>query len=148
MRLGIDNEPQPDALLLVEASAGGQCVIDTDGYITGGPKLVGEVAASSVGIDRHEKFDAYLANGVREYVLWRTEDNAIDWFILRNGQYVELTPAADGYLHSETFPGLWLDAASLLAHDVAEVLRVLQLGLATAEHAAFVARLQALAATA
>jgi hypothetical protein len=35
---------------------------------------------------------------------------------------------------------LWLDARALLAGDLAAALRTLNLGLATAEHAAFAAR--------
>ena len=41
------------------------------------------------------------------------------------------------------FPGLWLDAAALIRGDLPQVMLVLQQGLASPEHAAFVARLQA-----
>lgn len=53
-----------------------------------------------------------------------------------------MTPAADGILRSGVFPGLWLDVAAMVRRDSAAVLRALQQGLATAEHAAFVVRLQ------
>jgi hypothetical protein len=49
---------------------------------------------------------------------------------------------ADGVLRSRVFPGLWLDAAGLLAEDGARVLTTLQEGLQSAEHASFVAALQ------
>src|SRR5262249_55518592 len=43
IRLDLKNEPQPDALLLIDPRHGGQVTI-TDGYITGGPELAAEVA--------------------------------------------------------------------------------------------------------
>ena len=47
----------------------------------------------------------------------------------------------DGTLRSRAFPGLWLDPAALLAGDIAAVLATLERGLASPEHAAFVAEL-------
>jgi hypothetical protein len=46
-------------------------------------------------------------------------------------------------LRSEVFPGLWLDTAAVVADDLAHVFAVLQQGIATLEHAAFVAKLSA-----
>jgi hypothetical protein len=140
VRLDLKNEPQPDAVLLIDPDRGGR-VTFTDGYITGGPELAAEVAASSVSIDRNAKFRAYQRNGICEYLLWRVEDGAIDWFVLRGGRYEQLPIGADGIIRSEVFPGLWLDPAALLAEDLPRVLAVLQAGLASPEHAAFVARL-------
>jgi hypothetical protein len=39
---------------------------------------------------------------------------------------------------SQVFPGLWLDKTALLAGNLAEVLEVLQEGLASGEHQDFV----------
>jgi hypothetical protein len=141
VRLDMDNEPQPDAFLIVAPQHGGRTTI-TDGYVTGGPELACEVAASSVSIDRNAKFRAYRRNGVREYLLWRTEDGAIDWFVLRGGQYEPLPVGEDGVVRSEAFPGLWLDVPALLTADLLRVLAVLQQGIASPEHATFVAGLQ------
>jgi Uma2 family endonuclease len=140
VRLDMGNEPQPDAVLLIDPERGGQ-VTFTESYITGGLELAAEVAASSVSIDRHAKLRAYQRNGVSEYVLWRVEDQAIDWFVRRGGQFDLLQAGPDGILRSEVFPGLWLDAHALLTQDLPRVLAVLQQGLASPEHAAFVARL-------
>jgi hypothetical protein len=52
---------------------------------------------------------------------------------------------ADGLFRSRIFPGLWLDPQALLAHDRRRLRATLDLGLATTEHAAFVARLNGLA---
>ncbi|HEY9905243.1 MAG TPA: Uma2 family endonuclease, partial [Candidatus Sericytochromatia bacterium] len=47
----------------------------------------------------------------------------------------------DGIVRSEVFPGLWLAVPALLEGNLAQVLSVLQLGLATSEHAVFVEQL-------
>lgn len=142
LRLDLDNEPQPDALLYIEPAFGGLARIDEEGYLVGGPELVAEVAASTVSIARNSKLRVYRRNNIQEYIIWREEDAAIDWFVLRQGVYEPLQPTPDGWLCSERFPGLWLDVAALLRFDLARVLQVLQQGLAGAEHAAFVAQLQ------
>jgi len=140
VRLDMDNEPQPDALLLIASERGGRTTT-ADGYVTGGPELACEVSASTVNIDRNANLQAYRRNGVCEYLLWRVEDNAIDWFALRGGQYVPLPVGTDGIIRSEVFPGLWLDVQALLAVDLARVLAVLQQGIGSPEHATFVAGL-------
>jgi Uma2 family endonuclease len=145
VRLDLDNEPQPDALLIIDPRCGGQ-VRQVDGYIVGAPELVVEVASSSASIDRNAKLRAYRRNGVREYLIWRVLEGAIDWFVLRQGQYDPLPLPADGILRSEVFPGLWLDVEVLLRWDMAQVLRVLEQGLTSSEHSAFVAELQRRAA--
>lgn len=145
-RLALDNEPQPDAVLFIDPEHGGQARISPDDYLEQGPELVGEVAASSVSYDLHAKFHVYRRNEVREYVVWRVLDGAVDWFVLHEGQYERLPPDADGLFRSRVFPGLWLDPAALLRKDLVTVLAVLDQGLASPEHAAFVARLQSPAA--
>ncbi len=84
----------------------------------------------------------YQANGTQEYIVWRVNDAAIDWFVLRGERYDRLPVSSSGLYQSEAFPGLWLDAGTLMHGDMARVLQVLQQGLASPEHAAFVKRLQ------
>ncbi|MBX6313519.1 MAG: Uma2 family endonuclease [Isosphaeraceae bacterium] len=146
LRLQLDNRPQPDAHLRILESYGGQARLSEDGYVVGAPELVAEVAISSANYDLHDKLDAYLRNGVREYVVWRVQDRAIDWFVLREGRFEPLPPGEDGIYRSEVFPGLWLDPAALIRGDLAAVFAVEQQGIASPEHAAFIARLQAEAA--
>jgi Uma2 family endonuclease len=141
VRLDLDNEPQPDGLLVIDPGLGGQTRLSEDDYIEGAPELAGEISASTVSIDLHLKFRVYRRNGVKEYIVWRVLDQAIDWFILRNTQYEPLARGADGIYRSEVFPGLWLDPAAMLSGDLAKVLQVLQQGIASPEHAAFVERL-------
>ena len=140
-RLDLDNEPQPDAVLLIDPARGGQARISADDYIENAPELVAAVASSSVSIDLNTKLHVYRRNGVREYVVWRVLDRAVDWFVLRDGQYERLVPDEEDLLRSEIFPGLWLDVPALLRGDVAGVLAAVQRGLTSPEHNAFVARL-------
>jgi Uma2 family endonuclease len=142
IRLDLDNEPQPDGYLLILPDRGGQAKITEDDYVEGAPELVSEVAASSVSYDLHNKLHVYRRNGVREYIVWRVQDHEIDWFALTEGQYKRLVPAEDGIVRSVVFPGLWLDTAALVRGDLAAVLAVLQQGIASADHAEFLKRLQ------
>lgn len=138
-RLDLDNEPQPDALLLIDPERGGQVRISDDDFIEGAPELVVEVAASSVSYDLHVKLNVYRRNGVREYVVWRVHDRQFDWFVLNEGVYDRREPDPDGLYRSTVFPGLWLDPNALLNGDLATVLAALNRGMATPEHAAFLA---------
>jgi Uma2 family endonuclease len=142
LRLPLANRPQPDACLLVLSSHGGQAQIDADGYIVGAPELVAEVAATSANYDLHDKLEVYRRYGVREYVVWRVFDRAIDWFELREGRYERLSSGPDGLFRSGILPGLWLDPAALMSGDMLRVLQVAQQGASSPEHAAFVAGLR------
>jgi Uma2 family endonuclease len=142
VRLDLDNEPQPDVALIIEPSCGGQVQLSADDYVEGAPELVAEVAASSASIDLNTKLRVYRRNNVREYIVWRVLDRAVDWFVLRQGQYERLPLSPDGLYRSEVFPGLWLDPAALNRADLAAVLQVVLQGVASPEHAAFVAQLQ------
>jgi hypothetical protein len=140
-RLDLDNEPQPDGLLMIDPARGGQAQISADDYVTRGPELVAEVSASSASIDLNAKLDVYRRNGVREYIVWRVLDQEVDWFVLRDDQYQRLTPDGQGVVRSEVFPGLWLDVPALLRADLPAVFTTLQRGLGSPEHADFVSKL-------
>jgi Uma2 family endonuclease len=147
VRLDLDNEPQPDALLFIDPTCGGQVCISADGMIEGAPELVAEIASSSVSYDLHAKLHVYRRSGVREYIVWRVLEREIDWFMLRAGQYERMPVDAQGLVRSEIFAGLWLDPAALVRGDMATVLAIVQQGLASPEHVAFVTRLHPPAAT-
>ncbi len=140
VRFNRRNVFQPDGLLRVPEGFGGRSLVVEGGYVKGPPELVAEVAASTVSLDLHRKLETYRRQGVPEYVVWRVHDEELDWFVLRNGAY-ERMGARDGLLRSTVFPGLWLDSSALLKGDLRRVQEVVQLGLATPEHAAFVAEL-------
>ncbi|QSJ16314.1 Uma2 family endonuclease [Nostoc sp. UHCC 0702] len=141
VRLDLDNEPQPDAVLIIAPEAGGQARLSDDDYIEGAPELIVEIAASSVAIDLHAKKQAYRRNGVKEYIVWQVLDQKLTWFYLEQGEYVELVPNIEGILQSQVFPGLWLAVPDLLAGNMQQVLTILQAGVQSPEHAAFVQRL-------
>ena len=141
VRLDLDNEPQPDAVLLIDQAAGGQARVSDDDYIEGAPELVVEIAASSVAIDLHAKKQAYRRNGVKEYIVWQVLDQKLTWFYLEQGEYLELEPDDDGIMRSRVFPGLWLAVAKLLAGNKQAVVHILQTGLQSPEHGAFVQQL-------
>jgi Uma2 family endonuclease len=138
IRLDEKNEPQPDASLRIESGTMGRSRVSADDYVEGPPEIIVEIAGSSASYDLHEKLEAYRRNGVQEYVVWQIYENRLDWFQLVEGKYVPLPSDADGIIHSRVFPGLHLAMESLLAGDMAEVLAILQTGLQTKEHAAFV----------
>ncbi len=135
VRLDLDNEPQPDALLRIES--GGRSRLSDDDYIEGAPELIVEIAASSATYDLHDKKRAYRRNWVQEYIVWQIFEHKLDWFSLKEGEYV-LLPDADGVVQSQVFPGLWLAVPALLAGNMVEVLAVLQSGLNSSEHAQFI----------
>jgi Uma2 family endonuclease len=137
VRLDLDNEPQPDLVLLKGPEKGGQARISADDYIEGAPELAVEIVGSSRAYDLHQKKGAYRRNGVLEYLAWITSENRVLWWELRDGEYKELVPAPDGFLKSGVFPGLWLDVAALLKGDMKAVLAVLRRGLESPEHTAF-----------
>jgi hypothetical protein len=75
-------------------------------------------------------------------VVWRVEDGAIDWFVLRDDRYSLLPLSPEGGYKSEVFPGLWLDPAAMIRGDLAQVMTMLQQGVASPEHSDFVRRLR------
>lgn len=90
----------------------------------------------------HVKRRVYARSGVQEYGVIQAYEQRIDWFVLRGGVYETLKADEEGIIRSEVFPGLWLYTASLWSGDLAAMLATLQIGLQSAEHEAFVARLQ------
>jgi Uma2 family endonuclease len=141
LKLGA-NQPQPDAFVRILSSHGGRSDVDDEGFISGAPEFTAEVSWTSKSYDLNEKLKAYERNGVQEYLVWRVEDEAIDWFALRGGKYQALRRTTNGLLKSRVFPGLWLDVPALLEGNLARVLEVAQEGIASAQHARFVAKLE------
>jgi Uma2 family endonuclease len=139
VRLDLDNEPQPDILLCLDAAAGGQSRISEDDYIEGAPELVVEIAASSASYDLHAKLEMYRRNGVREYLVWQMYEDEFFWYRLDAGQYMAEVPDEQGLIESQVFPGLVLDVPALLARDLATVLAQLQRAIRSRPHQEFVA---------
>ena len=142
LRLGPDDTAQPDGLLRRLPECGGRTRLDEDGYLRGGPELIVEVAASSASLDTRQKRATYRRAGVGEYLVWRTEDAAVDWWTLEEDEYRPLPAAADGVIRSRAFPGLALDTVALLTGDGPRLLAALHEALGGPAHAAFVTELR------
>jgi len=130
--------PQPDLLLMIEPECGGRAGLSREGYGVGGPEFVAEVSHTSGSFDLRDKFQVYEEQGVEEYLVWRTAEGELDWFVRRDGKLERLAPDPDGIYRSQVFPGLWLDGEALLRQHRGRVRQVLEQGLAGPEHAAFV----------
>lgn len=138
--MGPFSEPQPDASLFIVPEYGGQTTINAEGYLVGSPELLAEVALSSQSYDLHGKRRDYDRAGVQEYVVVLLREQRIVWFVRRAGAFAELEPGPDGIFRSEFYGGLWLDGEALLRCDTLRVHEVLRQGLASPDHARFLAR--------
>lgn len=139
--LGRTSEPQPDLFMRILAEYGGRTSLDKDKYIVGPPELLVEVAHSSRAIDLHGKRDDYFDAGVLEYFVLCVEEKEIRWFHFPSDMMIE--PNRQGIHRSQVFPGLWIDGAALWARDILKLREVVQRGLASREHTAFVKKLEA-----
>jgi hypothetical protein len=88
----------------------------------------------------HGKRDDYQRSGVLEYFVVCWEEQEVHWFHFPSGDLIR--PNRQAISRSRVFPGLWLDIEALLRLDPARLMEVLQQGLASREHAAFVKRLR------
>jgi Uma2 family endonuclease len=140
--LGPRGEAQPDLQLRVLPEHGGRTQPDPK-VVRGAPELVVEVAHSSRYKDFGPKFEDYEHAYVLEYAVVALEPDEVVWHVLQDGRLTSVLPDADGLYRSRVFPGLWLDPQALLAGDTRRLREVVDLGVATPEHAAFVAQLAA-----
>ncbi|MBF2004222.1 MAG: Uma2 family endonuclease [Chlorogloeopsis fritschii C42_A2020_084] len=138
VRLDLDNEPQPDALLRIEEACGGRSRISEDDYVEGAPELIVEIASSSASYDLHDKLKVYRRNGVQEYIVWQMAEQKLDWFSLQGGEYIPLQLDESNLIRSRIFPGLDLPIAALLTGDLATVLAQVQKSMITEAHQGFV----------
>lgn len=136
-----ESEPQPDLGLRVLPEYGGQSRTTLDDYLQGAPELLVEIAHSRRDIAMHAKRDDYQRIGVLEYLVVCWEEQEVHWSHFPSGGMVR--PNRQGVSRSRVFPGLWIDVAALLRLDSPRLMEVLQQGLASRAHAAFVKRLQA-----
>jgi Uma2 family endonuclease len=141
--LGPESEPQPDVCLRIDPDCGGQTTDNDKGYVVGACELVAEVAVSSANIDLHAKKRDYETAGVREYVVALVDDRRVVWYVRGRRGFAEMKPGGDGVYRSRTFPGLWLNPVALFERSARGVTKTLHAGLASPEHAAFVAKLEA-----
>jgi Uma2 family endonuclease len=138
--LSFTSEPQPDLGLRILPEYGGRSGDTEDDYIEGPPELLAEIAYSTQAIDLHQKKTDFQQAGVQEYLVLCIEEQQLHWFNFKGRR--PISPDVKGMYRSRVFPGLWIDGPALLARKSARVTRVVQQGLRSPEHAAFVKRLQ------
>jgi Uma2 family endonuclease len=140
--MGEDDAPQPDTCLCILPEYGGQSRRQRL-YASGAPEFLAEVCISSTAYDLHQKLEVYQQAGVQEYLAVLMLEREVRWHRLTRRRFKAVAAPADGVYRSGVFPGLWLDAVALLAGDLARVRAVLQEGIASPEHKAFIERLAA-----
>jgi Uma2 family endonuclease len=138
--MGEADAPQPDNSLRLLPEYGGQSRMEGR-YAAGAPEFLAEICLSSTAYDLHQKLEVYEEAGVQEYLAVLMREREVRWHRRVGDHFEVVPPPADGIYRSAVFPGLWLDAAALLAGDLARVLAVLHQGLASPEHQAFVQQL-------
>ncbi|MFI5457873.1 MAG: Uma2 family endonuclease [Isosphaerales bacterium] len=138
--LGWKSEPEPDGLLRIRPERGGR-TSNERGFVHGPPELVVEISKATRYVDLGPKLDDYERAGVLEYVVRAIDPDEIYWFAQEQGALVQRPIGDDGLYRSIVFPGLWLDPIALLKSDTRRLRAVVDLGCATPEHAAFVAKL-------
>lgn len=136
--MGEGQVPQPDATLRILPEYGGQSRVEGL-FPAGAPELVVEISISSRSRDFGTKKRLYERMGVREYLIVVPRIRELVGFGLAPSGFVP-ADTADGF-RSAVFPGLWLDTNSLWALDLTGMNAVLQQGIASPEHAEFVAKL-------
>jgi Uma2 family endonuclease len=134
------NEVQPDCSLRILEASGGQTRTIPE-WIEGAPELVVEIARSSRSIDLGPKLEEYRRAGVIEYVVLAIDPNEVFWHERIGEAFSRVTPGEDGVYRSKMFPGLWFDPAAFFRGDAQALIATIEAGLASPEHADFVAEL-------
>lgn len=138
VELDSDNEVQPDALLWINDSVD----IVGQGLVVGSPTLVVEVAVSTRSYDLGLKKQVYRRNKVQEYLVLAAHEKEVYWFSWQDGAYQPIEADENGIYRSRVFPGLWLNAVAFWQNDTANLIKTLQQGINSAEHATFIQTLQ------
>ncbi|MFN0146722.1 MAG: Uma2 family endonuclease [Dehalococcoidia bacterium] len=118
VRLPAGHRVAPDGMLCRE----GTLQPEPDGFLSGMPGLVAEIAVASAGTDLVRKRRIYEEAGVPEYIVWVVREAKLFWFRLVDGRYEVVEPDEDGVIESTAFPGLRLPVTRLLAGDRRAVL--------------------------
>jgi Uma2 family endonuclease len=134
------NELQPDAMLLLNSSVGGGCAL-ADGYVRGVPELVVEVSHTTESLDRVSKRRVYESLGVAEYLVVLVASQSVEWWSQTANGFVALKADRNGRFKSKAFPGLWLTPSGIVDASTQQLANTLHEGLASPDHARFVAKL-------
>ena len=138
MMLG--SAPQPDVYLAILPEYGGQSRMEGI-YRSGAPDFAVEICLTSTQFEFGPKLALYRLAGVSEYITIEVLRKRIIRRLLEDGNYREPAGEPDGVYRSRTFPGLWLNPDAFWSSDTAAMKDMVQHGLASDEHAAFVQQL-------
>lgn len=122
-RIAERSELQPDVVVMRDPTQGGRAQVDPDGYLTGAPELVIEVAVASLKRDLEQKRRLYERAGVQEYLVWEAEARRLHAWSLKYGRYALPELHTEGVWCSQAFAGLYLDVSALGQLDLAGVLK-------------------------
>jgi len=137
------NEIQPDLCVRFDVPGGGSAERTEEGLYVGPPEFVVEVAASSAAYDLHSKLELYRRSGVGEYFVILAYEREVPLFRLADGVYELIRPGEDGVLRSQALPGFRFRADWFWEGKVAELIELVEEGIASPEHGDFVERLKA-----
>jgi Uma2 family endonuclease len=140
LQLDEESEPQPDVSVWIDDPTSEALRVPKDSIPEIAPDLIVEVAASSVVQDLRGRLNAYHRNGVQEYLVLLVHEQEVRWYAWEAEAYQRIEPDEAGILRSRGLPGLWLQPAYFWEGNLARVLAVLQQGLQSPEHTAFVKR--------
>jgi Putative restriction endonuclease len=137
--MGDDDVPQPDLDLRLLQEYGGQSRYEGK-YVAGAPEFLAEICVSSKSYDLNQKRDLYHASGVKEFLAVLVREQEVRWFRWTAEGFEAMPADPDGIHRSRVFPGLWLDSVALLADDGPRLMAVLDQGLKSPEHAAYLSK--------
>ena len=109
--------------------------------LCGAPELIIEVSKATRYVDLGPKLADYEQAGVLEYLVRALDPDDVFLFRQEQGRLTACPLDEDGLYRLNSFPGLRLDPQALIAGDTRRLRAVVDPGLATPEHAEFVARL-------
>ena len=137
-----ETEAEPDLCMLLEREAGGRSWVDEEGFLAGPPECLIEISDHDTErLDTVDKLHAYERGGVEEYITFLIREKRVLWYVREDTKFVERAVPPDGILRPRSFPGLRLDTGAVFDENIHRVHSVAESGLATPEHAAFVAEL-------
>ena len=132
------SELQPDLCVRIESARGGNVQKSEEGLYIGAPEFVVEVAASSAAYDLHSKLNVYRRNGVQEYLVLLAYEREMRFFRLKDGKFVLVEADETGVMKSQILPGFWFRSDWFWEGRLAELLQLVQEGIASQEHQEFV----------
>lgn len=105
----------------------------------GVPELLVEVTATVHNKVFRRRLRVYEQSEIHELLVVTGDPRDTALYARENGRFARVSPADDGSYRSRVFPGLWLDPSALFSDEWNEMAACLDRGMATEEHAAFVA---------